>query len=226
MGLGVLVLGASGTGKTASLRNFNKSDVIVLNVADKPLSFKGKLNTIKLRNLSYSERYEVIKKCILKYQDKCKTFVIDDSQYLLSFELFQRSGERGYDKFTEMALKFKELLDFIQSDTNDEVTVYLLHHTDENEGRIKIKTIGKMLDEKLTIEGLFSIVLLAMVKDGNYKFLTKTTGLDPVKTPIGMFEQEEIDNDLKEIDKVIREYYEMMNPYNEKGEETNESISN
>lgn len=214
MGLPILVLGESGSGKSTSLRNFEKSEVLVLNVADKALPFRKKLNVINLRKASYSERYSLIKQYISKYQDKCKTFVIDDSQFLMSFGMFDRAKEVGYGKFTDIALDFKNLLDFIQTSTNDDVTVYLFHHVEMGDnGKIKAKTSGKMLDNQMTLEGLFTIVLMTRAYDGNFKFLTQSDGFDPVKTPLEMFSEKEIDNDLKEVDKVIREYYEMVNPY-------------
>lgn len=220
MGMPILVLGESGSGKSTSLRNFEKNEVLVLNVADKVLPFRKKLNVFNLRKASYSERFSLIKKYISKYQDKCKVFVIDDSQYTMAFEMFDRAKETGYNKFTDIALDFKNLLDFIQTSTADDVTVYLLHHTEVNEvGKIKAKTSGKMIDNQLTLEGLFSIVLMTRAYDGNYKFLTQSDGLDPVKTPMEMFSEKEIDNDLKEVDKVIREYYEMTNPYADAKEE-------
>ena len=217
MGLVNLVLGESGSGKSTSLRNFEKSEVLIFNIADKVLPFRKKLNVINLRKASYSERYSLIKQYISKYQDKCKVFIIDDSQYLMAFEMFDRAKEMGYNKFTDIALDFKNLLDFIQTNTNDDITVYLLHHTETNEnGKIKAKTSGKMIDNQLTLEGLFSIVLMTRAYDGNYKFLTQSNGLDPVKTPMEMFDEKEIDNDLKEVDRVIRQYYEMTVPYKDK----------
>lgn len=210
MGLASLVLGESGSGKSTSLRNFDKSEVLVFNIADKVLPFRKKLNVINLRKASYSERYSLIKQYISKYQEKCKVFVIDDSQYLMAFEMFDRAKETGYNKFTDIALDFKNLLDFVQTSTNDDVTVYLLHHTEMTDtGKIKAKTSGKMIDNQLTLEGLFSIVLMTRSYDGNFKFVTKSDGLDPVKTPMEMFNDGEIDNDLKLVDKTIREYYEM-----------------
>lgn len=219
MGLPVLILGESGSGKSTSLRNFERNEVLVFNVADKRLPFKAKLNTINLRGASYSERYSIIKSSISKYQDKCKTFIIDDSQYLMAFEMFDRAKEMGYQKFTDIALDFKNLLDFIQSATNDDVTVYLLHHVEVNEnGKAKAKTSGKMIDNQLTLEGLFSIVLMTRCYDGNYKFITKTDGTNTVKTPLEMFEDVEIDNDLKTVDNIIREYYDIA-PLKEKKKE-------
>ena len=209
MGLAVLVLGSSGSGKSTSLRNFEKSEVMVLNVAGKALPFRKKLNSLDLRKHHGSERYDAIKQVMSKFQNQCKTFVIDDSQYLMSFQMFDKAKEVGYGKFTDIAVEFKNLLDFI-SGLNDDVTVYLLHHTERTEdGHIKAKTSGKMIDSQLTMEGLFTIVILAINDDGVYKFLTRSDGLNPVKTPMEMFDSDEIENDLKIVDKTIREYYEM-----------------
>lgn len=151
---------------------------------------------------------------------KFKTYVIDDSQYLLCFELFNRSGETGYTKFTEMAKKFYELIRFTVEKLPPDVIVYFLHHVENMDGRVKAKTIGKMLDEKLTVEGLFSIVLMAKNNDGKYVFLTQSDGTNTVKTPMEMFTEAEIDNDLKLVDTAIRKYYNMDE---KKGKENNDS---
>ncbi len=198
MGIAVLVLGASGSGKSTSLRNFKKNEVCVLNVANKPLPFRSELTTVK------ADTYKVIGGMLAAKE--YKAYVIDDSQFLLAFELFRRSTEKGYDKYTEMALHFQQMLEYISLQLPDDVIVYLMHHTDINaEGKLKAKTIGKMLDEKLTLEGLFTIVLLAQNNDGAYTFLTN--GMEPVKTPIGMFKDAQISNDLKLVDDTIRNYY-------------------
>jgi len=209
MGLAVLVLGSSGSGKYTSLRNFEKEDVLIINVAGKALPFRKKLNNLDLRQCNGSERYSVIKQTLSKYKDKCKTFVIDDSQYLMAFQMFDRAKEVGYGKFTDIAVEFKSLLDFI-ANLDKDVIVYLLHHTDTTDnGYIKAKTSGKMIESQLTLEGLFTIVIMAKNNDGVYKFVTKSDGLNPVKTPIGLFEDIEIDNDLKFVDSEIRKYYEI-----------------
>lgn len=209
MGLGVLILGESGSGKSTSLRNFKREEVLVFSVAGKRLPFRTKLNTINLRRMNGSERYDVITEMLFKYQDKCKTFVIDDSQYLMAFEEMGRWAEQGYSKFSQMALHFKELLDTIAS-LNDDVVVYLLHHTEADDyGRLKAKTVGKMLDSKLTVEGLFEVVLMAINDDGKYCFKTHNDGTSTVKSPIGMFEEDAIDNDLKSVNTEIREYFDM-----------------
>lgn len=140
---------------------------------------------------------------------KFKRYVIDDSQYLLAFELFDKAKQPGYNKFTDIAVNFQKLISTIVNDTPDDCIVYLLHHTEEtNTGKIKIKTVGQMLDNQLTVEGLFTIVLLARYSNKEYKFVTQTDGSNPCKSPMDMFENE-IPNDLKLVDNKIREYYEL-----------------
>lgn len=198
MGIPILILGASGSGKSASMRNFKKNEVGIINVANKPLPFKSDLATFN--SYDYAKIEEVLRKNTLK------TYVIDDSQYLMAFANFQRAYEKGYDKFTQFAVDFKVLLDTITWGTSNDTVVYLLHHTETTEtGALKAKTIGKMLDQQLTLEGLFSVVLLAQTDGEHYKFITN--GQPPAKSPIGMFEQKEIDNDLKMVDETVRAYW-------------------
>lgn len=203
MGLPVLILGESGSGKSTSLRNFNKDELVIYNVAGKPLPFRGGTQLLRADNVSYNT---IIKNMSKK---KFRCYVIDDSQYLLAFELFGRVAEKTYDKFTEMAVHFYDLIQFVIRQMPPDCIVYFLHHTDDIDGKVKAKTVGKMLNEKLTVEGLFSIVLMAKNLDGRYVFRTHSDGRDTVKTPMGMFEQDEIDNDLKAVDAAIREYYSM-----------------
>ena len=203
MGVPVLILGESGSGKSTSLRNFEKDEFVIYNVAGKPLPFRGGNALNRVDNATYNR----IVGGLAKRGFNC--YVIDDSQYLLAFELFGRAAEKGYDKFTEMALHFYNLIQFVIRKTPPDCIVYFLHHTEELDGRFKAKTIGKMLDEKLTVEGLFSIVLLAKNIDGRHVFLTQSNGKNTVKTPIDMFKGAEIGNDLKTVDTTIREYYGM-----------------
>lgn len=200
MATGVLILGGSGTGKSASLRNFKKGEVGVINVVGKPLPFKTDISTYK------SDDYMRIEMALK--QSKSKVMVIDDSQYLMANEYMKRSGENGFQKFTDIGKNFWTLVDMVQRELPEDMTVYFLHHTElDANGNEKVKTIGKMLDEKITIEGLFAIVLKTSVEDGHYYFRTKNSGHDTVKTPMGMFEEEKIDNDLKMVDSIIRDYY-------------------
>lgn len=203
MGLPVLILGESGSGKSTSLRNFKKDELVIYNVAGKPLPFRGGTQLNRADNVSYNTIMQNMSK------KKFRCYVIDDSQYLLAFELFGRVAEKTYDKFTEMAVHFYDLIQFVIRQMPPDCIVYFLHHTDDIDGKVKAKTVGKMLNEKLTVEGLFSIVLMAKNLDGRYIFRTHSDGRDTVKTPMDMFESDEIDNDLKAVDAAIREYYNM-----------------
>lgn len=201
MGIPVLILGESGSGKSTSLRNFDVEEIGIFNVANKPLPFRKKLN--KINNANYS----MILKSLA--EPKLKRYAIDDSQYLLVGEMFDRAKESGYNKFTDIALNFRNLIDFIIKKTPDDVIVYFLHHCEHTEdGRIKAKTVGKMLDNQLTVEGLFSIVLLCKTDGQRHYFVTQSDGYTTAKSPMEMFNLE-IDNDLKMVDTTIREYYEM-----------------
>ena len=201
MGVPVLVLGASGSGKSTSMRNFEPEEVGIFNVAGKPLPFRKKIP--KVDNATYEKIYKVLK------EPKLKKYVIDDSQYLMAFESFDHAKETGYGKFTNMALNFRNLIDFIIRGTPNDVIVYMLHHTElSDDGKLKAKTLGKMLDNQLTVEGLFSIVLLCQVEGSEHFFITNSDGSNPAKSPMEMFEMK-IDNDLKMVDTTIREYYEI-----------------
>ena len=205
MGIPVLIMGESGSGKSASLRNFEPSEVGIFNVASKPLPFRKKLN--KMDNATYERIYASLGK------KKLKRYVIDDSQYLMAFEMFSRVKEKGYDKFAECAKRFYDLIQFVIRDTPEDCIVYFLHHTEKSEsGQIKAKTQGKMLDNQLTLEGLFSIVLLCETDGKTHRFITQSDGSTTAKSPMEMFDPE-IDNDLKAVDTAIRDYYEF-----EKGE--------
>lgn len=213
MGIPVLILGASGSGKSTSMRNFEPEEIGIFNVASKPLPFRKKLP--KVNNATYQIIYKVLQNPSLK------KYVIDDSQYLMAFESFDHAKETGYAKFTNMALNFRNLIDFVVTKVPDDVIVYFLHHTElTDDGKLKAKTLGKMLDNQLTVEGLFSIVLLCQVEGSDHFFITNSDGSNPAKSPMEMFDMK-IDNDLKFVDKTIREYYEM-----DSTEETKEAQAN
>lgn len=199
MGIPVLILGDSGSGKSSSLRNFDPSEIGVFNVASKPLPFRKKLKVVDRAG------YGTIMKALAN--PTLKSYAIDDSQYLLAFEFFDRANETGYNKFTDMAVNFRNLIHYVIMNTPPDVIVYFLHHTEQTQdGKLKAKTIGRMLDEKLTVEGLFSIVLLAQAKKDSYSFVTQSQGYSTAKSPMDMFPAE-IDNDLKLVDTTIREYW-------------------
>lgn len=202
MGLPVLILGESGSGKTYAIREFDPKSVGVFAVEKSILPFRKKFQVAK------HATYETIMKVFKS--DKCnlKTFIIDDSQYLLVNEMFDKAKDAGYGKFTDIALHFRNLIHYINHNMPDDVIVYFLHHTetDSNTGRIKAKTVGKMLDNQLTVEGCFSIVLLTQVEGTEHFFITQSDGYTTAKSPEGMFDIR-IPNDLKAVDDAIREYY-------------------
>lgn len=199
MGIAVLIMGASGSGKSTSLRNFKPEDVGVFNVAGKPLPFRNKLATVN------SPDYDTIIK-MMKLGER-KSYVIDDSQYLMAFESFAHAKETGYGKFTNMAINFYKLVQTAIQETPSDTIVYFLHHTETaDDGRLKAKTLGKMIDSQLTLEGLFSIVLLCQTDGSDHNFITNSDGSNPAKSPMDMFEMK-IPNDLKFVDDTIRDYY-------------------
>ena len=202
MGIPVLIIGERGSGKTASIINFDIDEVGVFCVSWKPLPFKKKFKVFNTDN--YRTIEDILKK---SSQNGKKCFVIDDSQYLMVFEEFRKISQPGYSKFTELALNMFHLIQCIVKETPPDCIVYLLHHSETTElGKRKAKTIGRMLDTHLTFEGLFSIVLFSVVDEGKYKFLTQSDGTIIAKSPMEMFPLE-IDNDLKFVDTKIREYY-------------------
>lgn len=208
MGIPVLILGESGSGKSASLRNFDPAEVGVFNVASKPLPFRKSMKVVN------GASYGTIMKALS--EPTRRTYVIDDSQYLLAFEFFDRAKETGYNKFTDIALNFRNLIRFIVERTPPDCIVYLLHHVEQAaDGSLKAKTIGKMLDEKLTVEGLFSIVLLCRSEKDKHYFVTQSEGYSTAKSPMEMFPAE-IDNDLKLVDTTIRAYYNLNSAKEEK----------
>lgn len=201
MGVGCLILGHSGSGKSASMRNCTSDRFGIINVQGKPLPFRSALQTYDTDN--YEDIFNALR------VGKTPSIVIDDSQYLMSHEYMYRAKETGYQKFTDIGTHFFQLLELIKSLPNDKI-VYLMHHIDRDDyGNEKAKSVGKMVDQYIVIEGCFSIVLKAVADNKGYCFRTRTNGQDSVKTPIGMFDSNEIDNDLVLVDDAIRSYYEI-----------------
>lgn len=206
MATAVLIMGESGSGKSASLRNFAPNEISVFNVTSKPLPFKqGKAKIPKIDNATYADIANALA------NPNKRAYVIDDAGYLLSFEMFKRANETGYSKFTDMAKNFFDMLDFINTKLPNDIIVYITMHTEDDSEmhKTKAKTIGKMIDQNLNLEGLFVIVLRAMQTEEGYKFITRDDRVSTAKSPMGMFESDKIDNDLKEVDRIIREYYDM-----------------
>lgn len=206
----VLIMGRSGSGKTYSIKNFTKDEVGVISVEKGRLPFKTDIKVAKIPSnfdgvKDYATLYRYKYAWLLKTIESApfKSMVIDDSQYLLANELFDRTAEKGYDKFSQMAANFRGLIHGINESENEDKIVYFLHHTElDTDGREKVKTIGKMLDEKLTIEGCFDIVIFCQ----DHKFYTQSNGQSTAKSPEDMLELE-MPNDLKAVDVATREYY-------------------
>jgi adenylate kinase family enzyme len=204
MGLPILVLGKSGSGKSTSLRNFGENEVGIMNVLGKPFPFKNNLKYIK------TDDYAKIKALLL--QSKVNSLVIDDAGYLITNQFMRgHSGGKGgqiFELYNSLGDNFWQLIQFIIHELPNEKIVYLFMHEEKNDmGDVKPKTIGKMLDDKVCIEGMFTIVLRALKEDGKYVFATQSNGFDVTKTPIDMFKDEKIDNDLKLVDTTVRTYY-------------------
>ena len=195
----VMIYGQSGTGKSTSLRNFKNEDVAVVNVSGKPLPFRG---DIKAYN---SDNYTKIMAAISKTDRK--SIVIDDATYLMVNEFMRTAKQTGYQKYTDMAVSFNQLIEFAASLPDDKIVYFMGHSDQADDGREHFKTIGKMLDNYVTVEGRFTIVLKTVVQDGKYMFATQNNGQDTVKSPMGMFDAALIDNDLKAVDDAIREYW-------------------
>ena len=197
----ILLIGASGSGKSTSLRNFKKEEVAVVNVLGKPLPFKSDINAPKC------DDYNVILKSIAN-TDK-KIIVIDDSNYLITNEFMNKSSVKGYDKYNDMANNFWNLINGIKNIEGGKRIYIIMHEDTDENGYVKPKTIGKLLDDKCNIQGLFTICIRSMYDNGKYIFKLKTNGQDCVKTPFGMFENDTMENDLKAFDEVVKEYYEI-----------------
>lgn len=201
MGVCVLVLGKSGSGKSRSLKNFHGDEIGVLNVIGKPLPFRN-TNGIKASN---NPSYQTIKECIVS--GKRKVWIVDDAGYLMQNENFARAKEIGYGKFVEMAQNFQQLVYTVTNLAPADTFVYLLMHNELDQlGHEKVKTVGKMLDEKFSIEGACPIVIDCMVRDGKHVFVTQNDGTTLAKSPEDML-PEVMENDLYEVDRLAREYW-------------------
>ena len=201
MGVPVLILGESGSGKSYSIKNMDVDKVGIFAVEKSLLPFKNKGFKVA-KNASYN----MILTALQNPQLKC--YVIDDSQYLMVNEFFDRAKDTGYQKYTDIGLHFRNLVHYINQNLPNNVIVYFLHHTelDSATGKTKAKTVGKMLDNYLTVEGCFNIVLQAEVEGKEHYFITQTDGSNTAKSPEEMFPAK-IANDLAYVDKSIREYY-------------------
>ena len=200
MGAIVLVLGDSGSGKSTSLRNFEEGEIGILNVMGKPLPFRKKM---KLANhANYGTIQQTLK------ANNMNAYAIEDAGYLMQLENFRRIKEKGYEKFSDIALHFEQMIEDAK-DTNDDTIVYVMMHVDRDvNGKEKPRTVGRMIDEKFCIEGACPIVIQSTIQDGKHVFVTKGDGFNCAKAPMDML-PDVMDNDLKAVDTAIRDYWGM-----------------
>lgn len=210
MSIATMIIGESGTGKSTSLRNLAPSNVLLIQAVKKPLPFRSKdWKPATKENPAGSLLATDVSETIVKAMHRTQrdVIVIDDFQYVLANEFMRRSEERGFDKFSDIARHAWDIL-MAASQLPERKRVYILCHSQNDEqGRTKAKTIGKLLDEKITVEGLLTIVLRTTVINDQYLFRTRNSGSDTVKSPIDLFADETIPNDLAAVDAAICEFY-------------------
>lgn len=212
MSIATLVLGNSGTGKSTSLRNLNPATTLLIQCIKKPLPFKAKGWKVKADkedtgNVVQTDDPKRIEAIMRKSTHD--VVVIDDYQAVLVNELMSRNTERGYDKFSDIATNAWKIFN-AAGDLSQHRRVYILAHTQTDDfGNVRMKTVGKMVDQTLVPEGYFTIVLRTEVVNGNYLFSTQTNGQDCCKSPLGMFEELHIPNDLAAVDSIISDFYDI-----------------
>lgn len=205
MAIVTMILGKSGTGKSTSLRNMKPQTVSLIQLLKKPLPFKA-TGWKPFANDNYGTVIAAMRKAA---GNGSKIIILDDFQYMMANEFMRRTEEKGFDKFTDIGRHVWDVL-MAAGSLPDDVRVYVLSHTEEDDyGGAKMKTIGKMLDEKIALEGMVTIVLRTHVSDGVYQFATQNNGADTTKSPMGMFDSKLIDNDLAAVDAAICKYYDI-----------------
>ncbi|WP_211440971.1 AAA family ATPase [Collimonas humicola] len=215
MSTATLIIGESGTGKTASLRNLDPSSTLLIQAIRKPLSFKkpgwGLVSKDNPRgNIIVTDVAEQV--IAAMHKTRRKVIVLDDFQYVMADEFMRRSQETGFQKFTDIGRNAWDIFNAAAALPPD-VRVYILSHSVSDEfGKTRCKSLGKLLDDKITIEGMFTIVLKTVVQGGEYTFSTHNSGSDTVKTPMEMFEEDNIENDLAMVDATICSYYDLSQP--------------
>ena len=200
MGVAVLVLGDSGSGKSTSLRSFEPDEIGILNVMGKPLPFRKKLP--RADHAMYGTIHQAFS------ANKRRAYVVDDAGYLMQLENFRRIKEGGYTKFSEIAKNYEGIIEAATQTDADTIVYFMMHIDRDPDGRVRPRTVGKMIDEKFCIEGACPIVLYSTIHDGEHVFVTKGDGFNAAKAPIDML-PDMMDNDLKAVDTAIREYWDM-----------------
>lgn len=214
MSYATLVLGESGTGKTCSLRNLDPKNTLLIQPVRKPLPFRSTgWKEIKQKgdgnNILVCSNPQAIINCM--HASPFDVIVVDDWQYILASMYMAARNMKGFDKFTEIGGAGFDIAK-AASELGENKRVYVLAHTTSDEfGNTRIKTLGKLLDDKIVVEGMFTTVLRTHVENGRYLFSTQNSGSDTVKSPMGMFSEQYIENDLAAIDRVICDYYGITN---------------
>ena len=215
------IVGATGTGKSTSIKHLNPDETYIINVAKKELPFKGSEKLYNSEKKNYKEVDDAIEitrllKTISEKAPHIKNIVIEDSNYIMGFNMVAKATEVGYTKFSLMA---KDMVDLFRTarTLRDDITVFYLTHPEavEDGGEIigyKIKTAGKLIDNQVLLEGLLTVCLYTLVeenKDGtaNYNFITNRYKKYPAKSPDGMFDELKIPNNLELVKEKINEYY-------------------
>ena len=201
----VLIMGESGTGKSTSLRNCDPAITAVVNPVGKPLPFKNHFDMLN----NETDARKIVKYMKEQVAAGKKLIVVDDFQYILAVPYMNRIKETGWDKYNDFGANYFEIIDVCKDLPDDVVVVYMTHLETLDNGLTTVKLIGKLLREKITIEGLFTVVLRTGVNEAKYYFYTQNSGKDTVKSPLGMFPAYAIDNDLNYVVDKIRNYYEL-----------------
>jgi len=213
----VLLLGESGSGKSSSMRNLDASETFVVNVIGKPLPFRGaKSKYVPLSpdgltgNYYATDDTTTIKRVINLVNSKrldIKNLVIDDFGYTVTNSFMRKANQRGYDRFIEIAKDMFDILDIVSNLREDLFCFVMMHTENDSQGRSKPRTVGKMIDQYICIEGKFTTVLHALINDGNYVFLTNNDNQHMAKSPLGLFESLYIENDLQYVREKMHSYF-------------------
>ena len=201
----ILIMGESGTGKSTSMRNCDPATTAVVNPVGKPLPFKAKFDMLN----NETDARKITRYMKEQVAAGKKLIVVDDFQYILAVPYMNRIKETGWDKYNDFGANYFEIIDVCKDLPDDVVVVYMTHLETLDNGLTTVKLIGKLLREKITIEGLFTVVLRTGVNEAKYYFYTQNSGKDTVKSPLGMFPVYAIENDLAYVVDKVRNYYEI-----------------